>query len=84
MSWLFVWNNALLVLLAVRLPRRLLPGASAWHRALAGCLVFPVFAILAIFAASSIDHLTAVTQVETQMLAREIFAPESLLRMVQQ
>jgi hypothetical protein len=78
-SSLFVWNNALLLLLAIRLPRRLLPGASAWHRLLAGCLVFPVFAILAIFAASSIGLLTAVgvAGIVTAVALIEILLPAS-------
>jgi hypothetical protein len=79
MSWLFVWNNALLVLLAIRLPRRLLPGAAAGHRVLAGCLVFPVIAILAIFAASSLGHLTAagVAGIVTAAALVEMLLPAS-------
>ena len=79
MSSLFVWNNGLLLLLAIRLPGRLLPDASPWQRALAGCLIFPVFAILAIFAASSIDHLTAVGVggIVTAVALIEILLPAS-------
>jgi len=57
---LFIWNNALLLLLSVRLPRRLLPGASPWHRFLASVLCLPLLAILTIFATSVAGHLTAV------------------------
>jgi hypothetical protein len=60
MNTLFIWNNALLLLLSVRLPRRLLPGASPWHRFLATVLCLPLLAILAIFATSVAGHLTAV------------------------
>jgi len=55
---MFIWNNALLLLLSVRLPRRLLPGASPWHRTLATILCLPILAILTIFGTSVAGLLT--------------------------
>jgi len=60
MNSLFIWNNALLLLLCVRLPRRLLPGASPWHRFLATVLCLPLLVILTIFATSAAGHLAPV------------------------